>query len=181
MIDLIFVVENSVQWHESNMQMNPTHYSPIIPMSAGQIAHIQDDYGAGLWFHAYVDLPLKSLHPPYHSVIQSVKYGIINKTNFMCDLTSWKSLYIAGRLHKPMKVLRANDAYLPNLSSNLSFALSAALLLLPEKFREVDLYLTIASLSYIGDPRMLLGENPKKVCRFLSSSFRLPHTKIIYS
>jgi mitochondrial translocator assembly and maintenance protein 41 len=30
-------------------------------------------------------------------------------------------------------------------------------------FREIDLYLSIASLSYIGDPRMLYGENPRKV------------------
>ena len=40
----------------------------------------------------------------------------------------------------------------------------AALLLLPGQFNETEIYLKIASLSYIGDPRMYVGgENPRKV------------------
>ena len=38
-----------------------------------------------------------------------------------------------------------------------------SLLLMKPSFKELELYYTIASLSYIGDPRMLVGENPKKV------------------
>lgn len=50
------------------------------------------------------------------------------------------------------------------LSSNLSAALSCALLLLPEEFSEADLYFAISSLSYIGDIRNVFGaEDPNKV------------------
>lgn len=46
---------------------------------------------------------------------------------------------------------------------NLASALRTALLLLPESFTEVDLFETIAGLSYRGDFRMAVGENPRKV------------------
>ena len=46
---------------------------------------------------------------------------------------------------------------------NREHALRASLLLLPDVFCERDLYYSVASLSYVGDPRMLIGENPKKV------------------
>ncbi|KAF4381283.1 hypothetical protein F8388_016239 [Cannabis sativa] len=51
-----------------------------------------------------------------------------------------------------------------NLNSvNLRAALSAALLLLPKKFPEEDLYAKICSLSYMGDLRMLFAEDRFKV------------------
>lgn len=46
---------------------------------------------------------------------------------------------------------------------NLASALRTALLLLPESFTEVELFETIAGLSYRGDFRMAVGENPLKV------------------
>ncbi|KAL8484454.1 hypothetical protein ACS0TY_026945 [Phlomoides rotata] len=45
---------------------------------------------------------------------------------------------------------------------NLKAATSAALLLLPSKFCEEELYAKVCSLSYMGDLRMLFAEDKNK-------------------
>ena len=77
----------------------------------------------------------------------------------------WKWLYISGRLHKPVRIVQnLNETKIQTLlESNLFSALNTALLCLPEKFSEQDLYLAIAGLSYAGDFRMLVGEDKNKV------------------
>jgi len=49
------------------------------------------------------------------------------------------------------------------LNRNLTHAISFALLQLPEKFTEEELFFHIANISYLGDFRMIFGENPNKV------------------
>lgn len=51
----------------------------------------------------------------------------------------------------------------PYILHNRLNALRASLIMLPERFTEIQLYSTIASLSYEGDWRMKFGENPEKV------------------
>ena len=41
MLDLIFVVESSEEWHTLNMTMNPTHYTAILPLNASYVAKVQ--------------------------------------------------------------------------------------------------------------------------------------------
>ena len=158
MLDIILVVDNTEEWHTENLRRNPSHYSSVVSLSPFLLSLIQDHIGANFWFNAYVDMNLDRFHG------RKMKYGVINKSFLMKDLQTWSCLYAAGRLHKPIFVMKKNDEIEKAIEQNKVFALYTSLLLLPNKFSEVDLYLTIASLSYVGDPRMLIGENPRKVC-----------------
>lgn len=59
---------------------------------------------------------------------------------------------------------------------NLTSALRTALLLLPAEFSQQELYEKISSLSYSGDPRMTVGENPEKISNIVSAQMEQFHT-----
>ena len=90
---------------------------------------------------------------------------------------------MSGRMHKPVRrvhfarptaqirVLRDDARVRLADQVNLGHALRTSLLLLPETFTETDLYRTITGLSYRGDFRMSVGENPAKVSNIVSAQF----------
>jgi len=137
------------------------HYTTLFHMGEHTIARIQE-WGAGMWYNAIV--PLKISRFPH----RTMKYGVISTARLLDDLSTWSSVYIAGRLHKPVQYLMRNEEIERMIEENKRLALMVTLSLLPKVFREVDMYLKLASLSYIGDPRMLIGENPKKVVNLVS-------------
>jgi translocator assembly and maintenance protein 41 len=184
LLDVIFAVDDPKEWHLQNRRRNPGHYTSLVSAlsislsphveqaQAGLIAYIQEQFGAHVWFNTHVPLGL----PQWPG--RQMKYGVISSSSMQRDLRDWDTLYIAGRLHKPVRVFRegAGDGLqMPQLiQSNRASAASAALLLLsspehsasasrPAAFSETDVYLTIAGLSYTGDPRMAVAENPQKV------------------
>lgn len=75
-------------------------------------------------------------------------------------------------MHKPVSILSTNEDIQTASSTNLSHALNYALLCLPEKFSEHDLYMKIAGISYLGDFRMTFGENPKKVRNIVDGNLK---------
>lgn len=157
MLDVILVVEDSEKWHAENLRMNGADYTPILPLGSKYIAKFQEEISANLWFNAYV--PMKSTKFSG----RLMKYGVISKKHLMKDLTDWNRFYTAGRLQKPVHILKSNEAIQAAIQTNLESAVRTSLLLMPDEFEETDLYLAIASLSYVGDPRMYFGENPRKV------------------
>jgi translocator assembly and maintenance protein 41 len=157
MIDMVFAVNNPKEWHESNQSMNPSHYTPIVSMSSQTISRIQTKFGGRIWYNTLIQSNL-SRFPQ-----RMMKYGVISKNDLIKDLFTWETLYVAGRLHKPVQILKSDPDIMDAMNINKEHAIRTSLLLLQSKFTEKDLYLTIASLSYLGDPRMIFGENPNKV------------------
>lgn len=90
---------------------------------------------------------------------------MISTPTLVRDLEQWETLYVAGRLHKPVLFLAKNPDLDGPLGDNTLAALSLALLQLPPEFPEIDLWEKIAGISYSGDPRMSVpgAENPAKV------------------
>ena len=159
MIDMIFAVEDPLQWHAQNIEMNADHYA-LLPRKLGPkvIVNVQQS-AASLYYNTLVPFP------PSISLFQGqlMKYGVVSTADLTDDLRDWKTLYSSGRLQKPVSFLKWSPALEKPLQTNLRSALSAALLLLPSNFSEQMLFLQITSLSYQGDMRMGIAENPKKV------------------
>lgn len=158
MIDLLFSVENPFTWHENNIQMNPSHYSSLRMLGSNFIARYQESYGAKVYCNTLVPID-----PVKNNLM--VKYGVISTKDLIVDLLDWKDLYVAGRLHKPVEIIRnQSSSKVQNaLDLNLQSAVRSALLILPKEFTEFEFYCAITSLSYNGDFRMIFGENKNKV------------------
>lgn len=155
MIDLVVVVDDALDWHQLNISRNPTHYSvPMTLLGPSAIASLQrSSFGARVYYNTVI------LPPP----IPSFKYGVVELRHLRDDLLSWHSLYLSGRLHKPVHLLthtRVPASLADAMAVNLNAAAAAALLMLPSRFRERDLYAAIARLSYLGDVRLNLPLEP---------------------
>ena len=67
-------------------------------------------------------------------------------------------------MHKPIRIIKDDARVRLTQQVNLTSAIRAALLTLPEEFSETELFERIAGFSYAGDVRMVLpGENRGKV------------------
>lgn len=154
LIDLIFCVDNPSKWHEANLKENASHYSALKYLGHGAIAKLQVGAGAKVYYNTLV--PLDGVF---------IKYGVVSTQDLITDLLEWSDLYLAGRLHKPVEILKksTNIELQTALQLNLQSAVHAALLILPEEFTEYQFYHTISNLSYGGDFRMTFGENKNKV------------------
>ncbi|KAJ3013490.1 Mitochondrial translocator assembly and maintenance protein 41 [Thoreauomyces humboldtii] len=159
MVDLLFGVTHPEHWHSLNIRQNRHHYSALAAFGSKAVAHVQDSFGAGLYFN-----------PDVQVAGMTIKYGVVAMDKLINDLNHWDTLYLAGRLQKPVKTLRHDARVTIANRRNLRASVRAALLLLPPQFTEEELFCAIASLSYRGDFRMRVGgENPHKVFNIVYS------------
>ncbi|KAI9809228.1 MAG: hypothetical protein M1825_002519 [Sarcosagium campestre] len=159
MIDMIFGVSHTQHWHSLNLHQHRDHYSAIGSLGSALVSNVQDRWGAGVYFNPYVTV---------NGTL--IKYGVVHLDTLCKDLSEWDTLYLAGRLQKPVKILRDDARVRLANQINLISALRTALLFLPSKFDEHQLYAAIAGISYMGDPRMSLPtENPQKVSNIVSN------------
>ncbi|EJK45919.1 hypothetical protein THAOC_35442 [Thalassiosira oceanica] len=158
MVDLIMAVDDAQSWHTANLSKNRHHYSSLAALGGPPfISWIQKGFGAMLYFHPFVSVSLQSGDGP--TIHREIKYGIVSTNDLVQDLLDWRYLYLAGRMHKP----ETNHENTPTDSMPMS-----------------ELFRTIASLSYTGDPRMTAGaEDPNKVTNLVKSAgmFRLWENK----
>ncbi|KZT60106.1 Mmp37-domain-containing protein [Calocera cornea HHB12733] len=166
MLDFIFAVSHPAHWHSINMAQNPDHY-PLHARAFGSsfVSYIQRQYGAGVWYCTYI--PVQG---------EIIKYGVISMDTLCQDLLEWDTLYVSGRMHKPIRIVKDDARVRLTQQVNLVSAVRASLLILPEEFSERELWSSIAGLSYSGDPRMSLpGENPNKVNNIVSAQHQQFH------
>ncbi|XP_044029071.1 phosphatidate cytidylyltransferase, mitochondrial isoform X2 [Siniperca chuatsi] len=170
MLDFVFAVDDPVTWHTMNLLQNRKHYSILKLLGPTMISSVQNEHGASVYYNTLV---------PVDGRI--IKYGVISTESLIDDLMHWKTMYVAGRLHKPVKMLvqSENGKLRAALVANLKSAVTASFLMLPESFTEEDLFLQIAGLSYAGDFRMVIGEDKSKVANIVKDNIQ--HFRILYS
>lgn len=109
---------------QQNIKKNPHHYSWVAKLGAQAVCVIADHVGVGVHFNTLV--PIEN---------QLVKYGVISTAGLKDDLLTWRHLYAAGRLQKPVThILPAPSHIQAAQQFNLRAAAATALLLLPPAF-----------------------------------------------
>ena len=106
-IDMILIVDDVAKFHQSktfllpvfqpilaNMKLNKKDYSYLMRFGGSEIVTNFNKRAAGLFFNPFVETDLGVL-----------KYGVISTERAVDDLENWTSLYLSGRLHKPVKVI----------------------------------------------------------------------------
>lgn len=160
MKDLLVVVKDSREFHKLQLQSNPHHYAPWMSSS---LAFMLNRLSARIFFNTGVHSKEGELY----------KYGVIEKSELIDDCTSWRNLYAAGRLHKPILQFQESDGVSRAIMENRVFALRLALLVNDIKcgtdFHWHSLFRTIIGFSYNGDVRMLFAENPDKIKNILAT------------
>lgn len=104
-----------------------------------------------------------------------LKYGVVATATLLDDLHSWRHLYLAGRLHKPVQWLSDHNKRMPHsLSDALGAnerAACAASLILAQRVDLKTLLATLVGLSYRGDVRVGIAEDAAKVQRIVQGSY----------
>lgn len=152
MLDVILVVSDPVQWHHSNRLVNPLHYSSPAWMD-GWV----QSWGGAIYYLPNITLPGGKL----------IKYGVIDKGAFLADLLEWRNLYLAGRLHKPILTLAGQEKFVGERDVNFRHAANVATLLSPRTTSIEEFLRTLVGISYLGDFRTSIAEDPRKVSRIV--------------
>jgi mitochondrial translocator assembly and maintenance protein 41 len=190
LVDMIVVVSDAATFHRQNVRKNPGHY----PWGNRNIGRAEEDYDGvadrAAWIQRHAVPPFVQpwlTNPGAYYVIDNgahkIKYGVVHMDDLRDDLCDWKYLYVAGRLHKPTVNVYSTpegaEVEQAQHEHNLPSALRTALLILSgntnnkgsAEVDELQVYETIAGLSYSGDFRMRFGaEDPHKIRNLVASS-----------
>ena len=107
---------------------------------------------------------------------QRMKLGVVSFDHFISRLEDWNnSFYIPGRMQKPTKLIFSEETAKHELElaqrANLQAALVSGIIMRTdlEMINDYELFRDIVSLSYMGDIRMGIAENPMKIDNIVSA------------
>lgn len=95
MADFVVVTDNSLAWHSENLTNNRQDYSVLKHLGAKRISSFQENFNAFVFCNTMVK-----------QGNQLLKYSVIQTKQLENDLLDWETLYISGRLHKPVLMLK---------------------------------------------------------------------------
>eukprot|EP00475_Leptophrys_vorax_P045975 TRINITY_DN9720_c0_g1_i2.p1 TRINITY_DN9720_c0_g1~~TRINITY_DN9720_c0_g1_i2.p1 ORF type:complete len:200 (+),score=28.33 TRINITY_DN9720_c0_g1_i2:18-617(+) len=148
MVDLILAVDRPEEWHRDNLNRNPSDYSFVMrQMGHKAIAQVQE-YAAGAYYNPYIPVSANPAHGLPNPLM--IKYGVISVRRLIDDLRNWSSLYMAGRMHKPIHLIKSQEDIDLAQAENLESAMMVSLLLSPRAVSERNLFMRIAELSFAG-------------------------------
>lgn len=159
-IDLILVVDNQKKWHEENIRLNKDDYSFF---GREVVKNASPRFFKGKTGAIYLSNVFFKGH--------EIKYGTVEKETLLNALNTWSSYYFPGRFQKPVLPIKVNEEIEISLQKNRFYGLLVSALLSEANCSLKDLFLTLCSLSYIGDIRMAFAENPRKVENIVDGSF----------
>lgn len=160
-IDLIFVVDDLKKWHKANFKLNRKDYSFI---------------GKVFFKYAKVSTLKGTTGITYVSNIEEdgniFKYGTIEEKDLINNMNTWQSFYMPGRFQKTIYPIKENNELKDAIKKNRENALLISTYLQEKKeVTRKDILVTLCGLSYLGDTRMGIAENPNKVSNIVEGSF----------
>ena len=158
-IDLILIVSNILEWHKNNIKKNPKDYS-FVGRTFLLNSNVNDIKGiTGITYQSNIDY-----------MGHLFKYGVIEYEDFVRHMQTWDSFYVPGRFQKPILTIKSNNIIDNLILENRRNACKIGLLFLNNNEIK-DLYLSICNLSYAGDTRMKVAENPNKVDNIVGGAY----------
>lgn len=165
-MDFIFVVDDIKQWFLNDIEKNAIDYTENTKKKFLKLKRKCLKGCTGIVYNVVRNREVK------------YKFGVIEKQDFITNLSSWKSFYVTGRLQKPVYSFKSDKQLDEIIDLNRKNALIAsAIILNKEETSITELFETLCSLSYKGDIRFII-ENPNKVSNIVKGS--LENLKEIY-
>ncbi len=159
-LDLIFVVDDVKAWNEENIQKNPNDYSKA---------------GAKYFQKHSGDVLAGKTGITYLSYIEedgaTFKYGTVEYASLKEALMTWQSFYLTGRFQKTIYEFASFKELQELILNNRRSAVIVSLLMSRDGCSYKDLLVRLCGLSYAGDTRMAIAENPRKVLNIVEGSY----------
>lgn len=178
LIDLVFIVDDYLEFHKNNIKLNRNHYSGLAPFLGGTCLNALHHSFIPVHYNPFIKLPSFN-----------IKYGVTSTSSLIRDLWTWENLVLPGRMQKPILFLKEDSPLFKDklneaLYLNRLQALVCSILLnFNILMKEEDIYTSITSLSYVGDIRFTFGAEKKDKINNIADAqkihFRKLYTEII--